>query len=168
MFNKLILPALVSATILSSAVEARPLCGFWKTTTVYDYEQVETETDYTTCSYSGSYNIWGIPVSANAGSHEWFWVTKSSYAQKSGHVSCDASVPLHINDYQTRYENGEFHTYLLSQYVNLPLTSQQHKTDVQVTNVRIEGSGREVQVWFPGTNDGEPECGPGGGPGGEF
>ena len=162
MFNKLILPALVSATILSSAVEARPLCGFWKTTTVYDYEQVETETDYTTCSYSGTNYIWATPVSADASNHQWFWVTKTSYAQKAGHVSCESSVPLHIFEHKYVFENGQYNTYLLNQSVTLPLTSQQHKTDVQVTNVRIEGSGREERVWFPGTNDGEPECGPGG------
>ncbi|WDE11946.1 hypothetical protein [Thalassomonas haliotis] len=162
MFNKLILPALVSATIFSSAIEARPLCGFWKTTTVYDYEQVETRTDYTTCSYSGTYHLWGKPESENAGDHEWFWITKSSYTQKSGHVSCNSSVPFHIFEEENIYQNGEFHTYSFNEHVNLPLTSQQHKTDVQVTNVRIEGSGREERVWFPGTNDGEPECGPGG------
>ena len=162
MFNKVILPTLVTAAIFSSAVEARPLCGFWRTTTVYDYEQVETRTDYTTCSYSGTNRIWAQPKSEHAGDNEWFWITKSSYTQKSGHVSCASSDSLHIYEYKDVYQDGVLNTYLLNQWVDLPLTSQQHLTDVQVTNVRIEGSGREELVWFPGTNDGEPECGPGG------
>ena len=163
MFNKLILPALVSATILSSAVEARPLCGFWKTVTVYDYEQVETEMNYTTCAYSGSTQIW---ARSDRGNYRWFTVNKSAYNEQANHVTCSSSTTASINDHEYVYEynNGEWYHdhYWLTGSASIPLTSQQHKTDVQVTNVRIEGSGREEQVWFAGTNDGEPGCGIGG------
>ncbi|WP_281561733.1 hypothetical protein [Thalassomonas sp. RHCl1] len=165
MFNKVILPALVSATIFSSAVEARPLCGFWKTTTVYDYERVETEMDYTTCSYSGSTQIW---ASAGLGNYKWFTVQQPGFDQLENHVTCPSSETVSVNEHRTVYENGEWLTYWLTGSLTMYLTSQQHKTDIQVTYVRIEGSGREEQVWFPGTNDGEPECGTGGGGIGEF
>lgn len=163
MFNKLVLSALVSATMLSSAVEARPLCGFWKTTTVYDYEQVETEMDYTTCRYSGYTNIW---ARSDTGKRRWFNIHESSYNELANHVTCSSSTTVSINRYEYKYEFGVWERYWIFGSASIPLSSQQHKTDIQVTNVRIEGSGRQEQVWFAGTNDGEPECeGRGEGPG---